>query len=151
MLDETFGLGPLEPLMRDPTITDILVNGPKVVYVERKGRLERVDVAFNDDRHLLQIIQRIVGRVGRRVDETSPMVDARLADGSRVNAIIPPLALDGALLSIRRFGAKPLLIDDLVAKKAITPEMVAVPLGLHQGPDQHASSPAAPAAARRRC
>ena len=105
MLDETFGLGPLEPLMRDPTITDILINGPKVAYVERKGRLERADVAFNDDRHLIQIVQRIAGRVGRRVDETSPMVDARLPDGSRVNAIIPPLALDGALLSIRRFGA----------------------------------------------
>ena len=124
VLDETFGLGPLEPLMRDPTITDILVNGPKAAYVERKGRLERSDIAFNDERHLVQIIQRIVGRVGRRVDETSPMVDARLPDGSRVNAIIPPLALDGALLSIRRFGAQPLLVDDLIAKRAITPEMV---------------------------
>jgi pilus assembly protein CpaF len=123
VLDETFGLGPLEPLMRDPTITDIMVNGPKVTYVERKGRLERVDVSFHDDRHLVQIIQRIAGRVGRRVDETSPMVDARLPDGSRVNAIIPPLALDGALLSIRRFGAHPLRMDDLLARKAITPEM----------------------------
>ena len=104
-MDETFGLGPLEPLMHDPTITDILINGPKTVYVERTGRLERSDIAFADDRHLVQIIQRIVGRVGRRVDETSPMVDARLPDGSRVNAIIPPLALDGALVSIRRFGA----------------------------------------------
>src|SRR4051794_11249598 len=112
VLDETFGLGPLEPLMRDPTITDIMVNGPKVVYVERKGRLERAEVAFHDERHLLQIVQRIAGRVGRRVDEPSPMVDARLADGSRVNAIIPPLALDGTLLSIRRFGSKPLLTDD---------------------------------------
>ena len=137
VLDETFGLGPLEPLMRDPTITDILINGPKTVYVERKGRLERADIAFNDDRHLLQIVQRIVGRVGRRVDETSPMVDARLPDGSRVNAIIPPLALDGALVSIRRFGARPLLIDDLMAKKAITQEMVDVPRGLRQGPGQH--------------
>jgi pilus assembly protein CpaF len=123
VLDETFGLGPLEPLMRDPTITDIMVNGPKVTYVERKGRLERIDIAFHDDKHLVQIIQRIAGRVGRRVDETSPMVDARLPDGSRVNAIIPPLALDGALLSIRRFGAQPLRFEDLIAKKAVTAEM----------------------------
>ena len=124
VIDETFGLGPLEPLMRDPTISDILVNGPKVVYVERKGRLEETNVAFNDNRHLVQIIQRIVGRVGRRVDETCPMVDARLLDGSRVNAIIPPLALDGALLSIRRFGSKPLQIDDLIVHKAVTREMI---------------------------
>jgi pilus assembly protein CpaF len=124
VLDETFGLGPLEPLMRDPSITDILINGPKTVYVERNGQLERSVVAFNDERHLLQIVQRIVGRIGRRVDETTPMVDARLPDGSRVNAIIPPLALDGTLLSIRRFGARPLLVADLVTKKSITPEMV---------------------------
>jgi pilus assembly protein CpaF len=124
VLDETFGLGPLEPLMRDPTITDIMINGPKTAYVERKGRLERVNVAFNDNRHLVQIIQRIAGRIGRRVDETSPMVDARLADGSRVNAIIPPLALDGALLSIRRFGARPLLTKDLMANKALTADMI---------------------------
>ncbi len=124
VLDETFGLGPLEPLMRDPTISDILVNGPKTVYIERAGRLEEVPVAFHDDRHLLQIIQRIVSRVGRRVDETTPMVDARLPDGSRVNAVIPPLALDGSLLSIRRFGARPLMMSDLLAKEAITPDMV---------------------------
>jgi pilus assembly protein CpaF len=124
VLDETFGLGPLEPLMRDPTITDIMINGPKVAYIERKGRLERANISFNDERHLLQIVQRIAGRIGRRVDETSPMVDARLADGSRVNAIIPPLALDGTLLSIRRFGARPLLINDLLANKALTQEMV---------------------------
>src|SRR5262245_711698 len=124
VLNETFGLGPLEPLLADPTVTDILVNGPKTVYVERKGRLERTAVVFNDDRHLLQIVQRIAGRVGRRVDETTPMVDARLADGSRVNAIIPPLALDGTLMSIRRFGARPFLVDDLMAKGAITREMV---------------------------
>jgi pilus assembly protein CpaF len=124
VLDETFGLGPLEPLMRDPTVTDIMINGPKVAYVERKGRLERVDVAFNDDRHLIQIIQRIAGRVGRRIDETCPMVDARLVDGSRVNAVIPPLALDGALLSIRRFSAKPLQVEDLIRFNAIAPEMV---------------------------
>src|SRR4051794_19202117 len=124
VLDETFGLGPLEPLMRDPAVTDIMINGPKVAYVERGGRLERVDVSFHDDRHLIQIIQRIAGRVGRRVDETSPMVDARLADGSRVNAVISPLALDGALLSIRRFGKKPLLANDLVGFRAITQEMI---------------------------
>ncbi len=124
VLDETFGLGPLEPLIRDPTITDILINGPKTIYVERHGRLTRSEVVFNDERHLLQIVQRIVSRVGRRVDETMPMVDARLQDGSRVNAIIPPLALDGTLVSIRRFGAQPLLFDDLIAKRSITREMV---------------------------
>jgi pilus assembly protein CpaF len=124
VLDETFGLGPLEPLMRDPVVTDILINGPKTVYVERRGRLERSSVVFNDDEHLVRIVQRIAGRIGRRIDETSPMVDARLADGSRVNAVIPPLALDGALVSIRRFGAQPLLIDDLVAYKALPREMV---------------------------
>jgi pilus assembly protein CpaF len=124
VLDETFGLGPLEPLMKDTTISDILINGPKTVYIERRGRLERTEVAFNDDRHLLQIIQRIVSRVGRRVDETTPMVDARLPDGSRVNAIIPPLALDGCLMSIRRFGTKPLLIADLLGKKAVSQEMI---------------------------
>ena len=124
VLDETFGLGPLEPLIRDPTITDILINGPKTIYVERHGRLTRSEVVFNDERHLLQIVQRIVSRVGRRVDETMPMVDARLQDGSRVNAIIPPLALDGTLVSIRRFGAQPLLFDDLMAKRSITQEMV---------------------------
>ena len=124
VIDETFGLGPLEPLMRDTTISDILVNGPKVIYVERRGRLEPVPIAFNDNKHLVQVIQRIVGRVGRRVDETCPMVDARLADGSRVNAIIPPLALDGALLSIRRFGARPLLVEDLINHQAATREML---------------------------
>jgi pilus assembly protein CpaF len=124
VLDETFGLGPLEPLMRDPTVSDILVNGPKTIYVERKGRLSRTDVVFNDEKHLLEIVRRIVSRIGRRIDETSPLCDARLADGSRVNAIIPPLALDGTLLSIRRFGKSPLLASDLVEKKAITQEMI---------------------------
>ena len=123
VMDETFGLGPLEPLMRDPTISDIMINGPKTVYVERKGRLVRSDVVFNDEKHLLQIVQRIAGRVGRRVDETTPMVDARMADGSRFNAIIPPLALDGSLVSIRRFGAKPLLMPDLVKFGALTDDM----------------------------
>jgi pilus assembly protein CpaF len=125
VLNETFGLGPLEPLMADPTISDILINGHNVVYVERNGRLERADVAFTDARHLLHIIQRIVGQVGRRVDETCPMVDGRLPDGSRINAIIPPLALDGALVSIRRFGVRPLLAADLVEKGAMTQEMAA--------------------------
>jgi pilus assembly protein CpaF len=124
VLDETFGLGPLEPLMRDPTITDILINGPSTVYVERNGQLEKAPVSFNDDRHLLHIIQRTVGQAGRRVDETTPMVDSRLPDGSRINAIIPPLALDGALVSIRRFGAKPIQPADLVANKSLTVEMV---------------------------
>jgi len=112
ILDETLGFGPLETLLKDPTISDILVNGPKCVYVERRGKLEKSDVVFRDNEHLLQIIDRIVSKVGRRVDETSPMVDARLPDGSRVNAIIPPIALDGASLSIRRFGANPLKLED---------------------------------------
>ena len=104
ILDEVFGLGPLEPLLLDSTISDILVNTSRTVYIERRGVLERTDIKFNDDQHLMRIIERIVSRVGRRVDESSPMVDARLPDGSRVNAIIPPLALDGPVLSIRRFG-----------------------------------------------
>jgi pilus assembly protein CpaF len=123
VLDETFGFGPLEVLLKDPTISDILINGPYKVYVERRGKLEKTDVKFRDNDHLLQIIDRIVSKVGRRVDETSPMVDARLPDGSRVNAIIPPLALDGASMSIRRFGANPLKLEDLLNYKAFTPEM----------------------------
>jgi pilus assembly protein CpaF len=125
VLNETFGLGPLEPLMNDPTVSDIMINGPKVVYVERRGKLARSEVVFDDEKHLLQIVQRIAGRVGRRVDETTPMVDARMSDGSRFNAIIPPLALDGSLVSIRRFGSKPLLARDLVGFGAMTDEMVA--------------------------
>jgi len=123
VLDETFGFGPLELLLKDPTVSDILVNGPHKVYVERRGKLEKTDVKFRDNEHLLQIIDRIVSKVGRRVDETSPMCDARLPDGSRVNAIIQPLALDGASLSIRRFGANPLKLEDLLNFKAFTPEM----------------------------
>ncbi len=123
VLDETFGFGPLEVLLKDPTVSDILINGPKKVYVERRGKMEKSDVAFRDNEHLLQIIDRIVSKVGRRVDETSPMVDARLPDGSRVNAIIPPLALDGASVSIRRFGTNPLKLEDLLSYKAFTPEM----------------------------
>src|SRR5271166_5252428 len=123
VLDETFGFGPLEVLLKDPTITDILVNGPHKVYVERRGKLEKADIKFRDYDHLLQLIDRIVSKIGRRVDETSPMVDARLPDGSRVNAIIPPLALDGPSMSIRRFGANPLKLEDLLNYKAFTPEM----------------------------
>ncbi len=108
VLDELFGLGPLESLLADEAVSDILVNGCKVVYVERHGLLERTDVRFNDEMHLMRIIERIVSRVGRRVDESAPMVDARLADGSRVNVIIPPLALDGPSMSIRRFGTVPI-------------------------------------------
>jgi pilus assembly protein CpaF len=123
-LDETFGLGPLELLLKDAKISDILINGPKNIYVEKGGRMEKTTVEFRDNAHLLQIIDRIVSKVGRRVDETSPMVDARLEDGSRVNAIIPPLALDGAAVSIRRFGSNPLKLEDLLNYKAFTPEMV---------------------------
>src|SRR5215213_1546480 len=123
VLDETLGFGPLEILLKDPTVSDILVNGPHKVYVERRGKLEKSDVKFRDNDHLLQIIDRIVSKVGRRVDETSPMVDARLPDGSRVNAIIPPLALDGPSVSIRRFGANPLRLEDLLNYKAFSPEM----------------------------
>ncbi|MCP4082055.1 MAG: CpaF family protein [Planctomycetaceae bacterium] len=124
VLDETFGLGPLELLLKDPSISDILINGPKNIYVERRGKMERTAVEFRDNEHLHQIIDRIVSKVGRRVDETCPMVDARLEDGSRVNAIIPPLALDGAAMSIRRFGSNPLTLEDLLEFKTFTPEMV---------------------------
>jgi pilus assembly protein CpaF len=115
LLAEVFGLGPLERLMGDPEVSDVLVNGPEEVYVERRGQLELSDVVFADERHVMRIIQRVVARVGRRIDEVSPAVDARLPDGSRVNAIIPPLAIDGPTLSIRRFGAEPLGVDDLVS------------------------------------
>jgi pilus assembly protein CpaF len=126
VLDEVFGLGPLEPLLKDPAISDILVNSYKDVYVERRGLLERTAVQFRDEGHLLAIIDRIVSAVGRRVDESSPMVDARLADGSRVNAIIPPLAIDGACLSIRRFGRDPLTVDDLLRYQSLTSGMLAL-------------------------
>ena len=124
VLDETFGLGPLELLLKDPKVCDILINGPKSIYVERQGKMEKTKVEFRDEGHLMQIIDRIVSKVGRRVDETTPMVDARLTDGSRVNAIIKPLALDGAAVSIRRFGSNPLKLEDLLKFKAFTPEMV---------------------------
>ncbi len=124
VIDEVLGLGPLELILKDPTVSDILINGPKNIYIERGGQMEKSDVKFRDGKHLLQIIDRIVSKVGRRIDETSPMVDARLEDGSRVNAIIPPLALDGAAVSIRRFGSNPLRLEDLLNFKAFTPEMV---------------------------
>ena len=124
LLDEVFGLGPLEPLLRDPKISDIMVNDKDHVFIEKGGLLQKTNTTFRDDRHLLQIIDRIVSRVGRRVDESSPMVDARLPDGSRVNAIIPPLALDGPSLSIRRFGTGPLAANSLVELKSISPEMM---------------------------
>src|ERR1700720_456163 len=122
--NELLGLGPLEPLLWDDDVSDILVNGPNQVYVERQGKLYLTDVRFNDDQHLMLIIDRIVSQVGRRVDEASPMVDARLADGSRINAIIPPLALDGPSLSIRRFGKKRYTVDDLIDKETVTADMV---------------------------
>jgi pilus assembly protein CpaF len=124
LIDDVFGLGPLEPLLRDPTVNDILVNTHKNVFVERGGILERVTATFQDDKHLLRVIDRIVSGVGRRVDDSSPMVDARLTDGSRVNAIIPPLAVDGPLLSIRRFPAERLRADDLVTLRALTRPML---------------------------
>jgi pilus assembly protein CpaF len=128
--DEILGLGPLEPLMADPTVADILVNGFDSVYVERHGRIERTDVRFRDNAHLMNIIDRIVSRVGRRIDESSPMVDARLKDGSRVNAIIPPLAIDGPTLSIRRFAVDRLGMDDLARLGSLTPPIAEVLAGI---------------------
>src|ERR1700721_104619 len=132
VLDEVFGLGPLEPLLQDPTVNDILVNTYNAVYVERRGVLERTNVVFKDDRHLMHVIDKIVSAVGRRVDESSPMVDARLKDGSRVNAIIPPLAVDGPILSIRKFGSKPLVAEDLLRNKALTEPMLEILKGAVQ-------------------
>jgi pilus assembly protein CpaF len=124
VMDEVFGLGPLEPLLNDQTISDILVNTHNLVYVERRGVIEETGVVFRDNAHLMHIIDKIVSAVGRRIDESSPMVDARLLDGSRVNIIIPPLAIDGPLISIRRFGSKPLTSEDLVRHRALTPSML---------------------------
>jgi len=124
VLDETFGFGPLELLMKQEGVADIMINGPKKVFIEKGGRIVRSDVTFRDNDHLLQILDRIVSRVGRRIDETSPMCDARLPDGSRLNAIIPPLALDGPALTIRKFGSRPLTLEDLLKFGAFTPEMV---------------------------
>jgi pilus assembly protein CpaF len=126
ILEEVSGLGPLEPLLQDPRVSDILVNGAKLVYVERAGILEETKVVFKDDAHLLHIINKIIAATGRRVDESSPMVDARLSDGSRVNVILPPLALDGPHLSIRRFGRVPITEEDLLANQTLTPSMLAL-------------------------
>src|ERR1700754_2726021 len=120
---ELFGLGPLEPLLKDPTISDILVNSHDTIYVERRGKIEATNVRFKDDEHLMRVIERIVSSVGRRIDESSPMVDARLQDGSRVNAIIPPLSIDGPVLSIRRFGSSPLKMNALIDNKALTKDI----------------------------
>ena len=128
--DEMLGLGPLEPLLSDPTVSDILVNGPHRTYVERRGQLEVCPVRFDDEAHLRRVIDRIVSRIGRRIDEMSPMVDARLQDGSRVNAVIPPLAIDGASLSIRRFSAQPLTMQELLRMQALTPAMAELIAGL---------------------
>jgi pilus assembly protein CpaF len=128
--DEVFGLGPLEPLLQDPTVSDILVNGCADIFVERRGKLEKTVARFRDDAHLMRIIEKIVSAVGRRVDESSPLVDARLQDGSRVNVIIPPLALDGPTMSIRRFGADPLMVEDLIECGTLTPEVVELMRGV---------------------
>ncbi|MHA1939092.1 MAG: CpaF family protein [Candidatus Thorarchaeota archaeon] len=126
IIDEVLGFGPLEPFLQDPTISDVLVNTYKQVYVERFGKIETTDARFKDDAHLMKIIDRIVSSVGRRIDESSPMVDARLPDGSRVNAIIPPLAIDGPMLSIRRFAVDPLELDDLIKLKTLVPEIAEI-------------------------
>ena len=133
ILNELFGLGPLEPLLEDHAISDILVNGASNVYIEKHGVLKRTNVSFTDDRHLMRIIDRIVSMVGRRVDEVSPMVDARLKDGSRVNVIIPPLSLDGPILSIRRFGHEPLTADNLIENNSLTPDMLQLLAGAVEG------------------
>jgi pilus assembly protein CpaF len=132
VLDEVFGLGPLEPLLQDPTVNDILVNTYNAVYVERRGVLEKTAVVFKDNRHLMHVIDKIVSAVGRRVDESSPMVDARLKDGSRINVIIPPLAVDGPILSIRKFGSSPLVAEDLLRNKALTQPMLDILKGAVQ-------------------
>ncbi len=124
VMDEVFGLGPLEPLLQDPTVSDILVNTCNTIYVERRGLLEKTNIVFKDPTHLMHIIDKIVSAVGRRIDESSPMVDARLKDGSRVNIVIPPLAVDGPIMSIRRFGSTPLNADDLLRNRAMTPQMM---------------------------
>ena len=126
VVDEVFGLGPLETLLNDNTVTDILVNTYSSVYVERRGQLEKTNIVFKDNKHLMHIIDKIVSAVGRRIDESSPMVDARLADGSRVNVVIPPLAVDGPILSIRKFGTTPLGAEDLLRFQALTPPMLEV-------------------------
>ena len=126
ILDEVLGLGPLEPLLKDPTVSDILVNTFKTIYVERRGRIERTTSSFRDAPHLMHIVEKIVSAVGRRIDESSPMVDARLLDGSRVNVVIPPLAIDGPLVSIRKFSRVPLEAEDLLRCRTLTPQMLEI-------------------------
>lgn len=133
ILDEIYGFGPIEPLMHDPAISDVLINGADSVFIERNGVLERTDVRFASDEHLLQFIQRLVGRTGRRVDETSPMVDAKLPDGSRLNAVIPPLALRGPTVSIRRFKSRAIVFEDMVRDGSLTPEMAEFLIGVVRG------------------
>ena len=147
---EVFGLGPLEPLLQDVTVNDVLVNGCSDIQVERSGRLEKTVARFKDDAHLMRIIDKIVSAVGRRIDETTPMVDARLKDGSRVNVIIPPLALDGPMMSIRRFAADPFTEHDLVEFGTLTEEIVELLRGIVRH-DSTYWSPAVPVRARRRC
>ena len=146
--DEIIGLGPLEPLLRDESISEVMVNGPRQVYIERSGRLELTNVVFQNDDHVMRIIDRIIAPIGRRVDESSPMVDARLTDGSRVNAIIPPLSLVGPVITIRKFSASPFTVDDLVRFGTATPDMFEF-LRAAWRPASTSSSPAAPAPARR--
>ena len=150
VLDEVLGLGPLEPLLKEPTISDILVNGYNKVYVERQGKLSLTPVRFKDNAHLLHIIEKIVSQVGRRVDEANPIVDARLLDGSRVNAIIPPLALDGPALSIRRFGRHVITSNEMVDNSTVMRGHAEVPRGVRRSRRPPSSSPAAPAPARPR-
>ena len=135
--DEILGHGPLEPLLRDPDITEIMVNGPDYVYVERAGKIYPVDARFSNEAHLRRVIDKIVGRVGRRIDEASPLVDARLPDGSRVNAVIAPVALDGAMLTIRKFSQDPFTDADLIAFGTFSPIGARLPQGLRPGPPQH--------------
>ena len=135
--DEIIGLGPLEPLLRDESISEVMVNGPRQVYIERSGKLELTNVVFQNDDHVMRIIDRIIAPIGRRVDESTPMVDARLTDGSRVNAIIPPLSLVGPVVTIRKFSASPFTVDDLIRFGTVTAGHVRLPPGLRRGPPQH--------------
>ena len=151
VLDETLGFGPLEPLLKDPTISDILVNGPKKVYVERRGKLEKTDVIFRDNDHLLQIIDRIVSKVGRRVDETSPLCDARLPDGSRVNAVIPPHRPGRGEPEHPAVRGHPAEAGGPAQLQGVQPGDGHAAGGLHQGPAERASSPAGPGPGRRPC
>ena len=135
--DDILGYGPIEPYLRDPDVSEVMVNGPDSIWLEKSGRLVAADAAFDDEDHLRRTIDKIVSRIGRRVDESSPMVDARLPDGSRVNAIVPPLSIDGSALTIRKFAADPLTVDDLIRFGSLTPQTAAVPGRLRARPAQH--------------